>query len=514
MKLIKKLFAAALMFLLITSLALWVLSRSIKPEMLREYISGQLSHITAQKSQINGEMTWQLFPQPGIKINDIQVGDDQSSKEYSLHLNKLQLNLKIAPLLRGKLVFNDLAVKGFRLLIKSDASTAVSRTANSSKTQQSVNPFAEQIAIDRLMLSDGQAIIQSKDRQLIFNDLQIGAEDINLQAMLFPFQLKSNIVYLDHNNKIASTKIQFKGHTLLTSALLNDPLGQLKSAQLSGQLDVQNARSGQIKLGKLQANTRFKQGILQLNPLTINLYDGQSFGDFRYELAEKNIQLNQTASALNSAKLSHDLFGKTLLKGKLDMSLHIQTDLNQNNWQPSSLGNGNISIKDGSLEAIDLNRIIDASSQKINKMLTSIQPGLTLGTSANPLDEPMFFKGNTPFKLLSIPWRLENNSVHSEALLLQMDKLQVKGDSQLNLLDYALNGHLRATVLVDDKKINQIQTLLGGSFPLLIKNTVTEPRVVPDFSKISPVITKAWLNHTLTRPVRSLAEGVAAFLPK
>ncbi|MGQ3892304.1 AsmA family protein [Legionella sp. CNM-4043-24] len=513
MKLIKKLLAASLLLLLISSLSLWILSRTIKPEVLREYVSSQLSAISSQPSQINGDIHWQIFPQPGIKITDVEVGNENSKSDYFLHMNNLQFNLKITPLLRGRLVFNDIDVKGFRARINTDAplntNTAVKKTGAASS-----NPFGEQLAIDRLMLSQGQVILQSREQQVKLSNLQIGAEHINLESGLFPFQLKSGIEYQDQHKKLFSSKIQFKGYTLLSTALLRNPAAQLQSARLTGQLDIQNLRSAQIKIAKIHANTSFRQGILQLNPLTINLYEGQSIGDLRYELSEKNLQINQTASALNSSRMTLDIFGKTLIKGKLDMSLHAQIDTGRSNWQATALGSGNISVKDGSLEAVDLNKIIAISSEKINKLLIGLQPGMKLSLSGNPLNDPQFFSGNSPFKLLSIPYHLDNNTLHSEDLLLQMDNLQVKGDTQLNLNDYALLGHLRATVLIEDKKINKIQQLLGGYFPLLVKDTATNPSVIPDFSKINPVLTKAWLGSTLTRPVRSIADSVASFLPK
>ena len=50
-----------------------------------------------------------------------------------------------------------------------------------------------QFAIERFLAANGQIGVLKNSHRLTWTDLQIGAEQINSQQTLFPFQLKSNI---------------------------------------------------------------------------------------------------------------------------------------------------------------------------------------------------------------------------------------------------------------------------------------------------------------------------------
>lgn len=512
MSILKKCLAALTLLFVIASTALLVLSKSINPDVVRTFVSEQLASMTSQPSHINGNLSWHIFPAPGISLTNIVLGNEDSQTGYLLEMDTLHLNLKIASLLQGKLVFNDVKVNGFHVQINTDIASAKSEAITPSKSSSSVD---EQFAVENLLLTDGVMIIHQHENTLTMNHLQIGAEHINLKGEMFPFQLKANMVYTKDKLVLAKSHAQFKGGILLPGALPGTPFAQGKTPVIKGQLLLDNAQVGQIKLNKVKAYTLLKQGILQLNPMNITLYQGRSIGDLRYELAEKNLQINQTGSDINSAKLSQDLFGKVLVKGKLDISLHTQADLSRATWQDSLLGNGNLSIKDGSLESIDLNKLVSITSGKLDKMLGELRTGLKLNDKPdNPLKEPVFLTGSTPFTLLSLPWRVDNGSMHSESMLLDAGMLQLKGNARLSLNDYALNGQLSAVINTPDGKIATIQQMLGGHFPLLVKNTLIDPQVLPDYAKINPVLSKAWLNNTLGKPVRTITDTVFSIMPR
>ena len=50
-------------------------------------------------------------------------------------------------------------------------------------------------------------------------------------------------------------------------------------------------------------------------------------------------------------------------------------------------------------------------------------------------NNPEFFKGGTNFKLLSFHYHLKDAKLESNSLVLQTDKLQLKGEGNLNLKD-------------------------------------------------------------------------------
>lgn len=507
---------ASLLIFLIIGTILWVLSRAISPEMVKEYVNSQLAALTSLPSHINGGVEWNLFPQPGIKISTIELGDGTTPENYSLKIDNLFLHLKIIPLFRGKFEFSFLEVKGFKLQLNK-ASTNIIKFGDNIKTvdsaKQTANtPPAPPFKIEKILLSNGQVTIVRDNQTIKLSNLQIGMDNINLQQNATPFQLKTKATFFNANQLLSSGQVQFKGSTNLLNAYLNNPTMNFKNALLTGQLNIQKAQFHEFKINKISANTHFKNSVLHLNPLTIKLYQGESIGNLSFNFSEKKINLDQTATNINSEKLSNDLFNTKLVKGNLDVSIHTQTDFQNTNWQDSTSGSGNISIKDGAIESINFNKLIAITSSKINNLLPGknliVKPVLLPGS----FDDTAFFSGNTPFKLMTFKYHIANAILYSDALFMQTDTMQLKGDGMLNLKDYAIESHILTTVNVAEKKINEVQSLLGGSFPLLVQGSLTKPVISPDLKKIAPIITRLLLKDTLSKPIKEGKEHLLSMI--
>jgi AsmA protein len=488
MEFLKKLIIALLSLLLITTLVLWVVAKSVKPEVVKQYVSSQLFALTHQKSSVDGDISWQIFPQPAIKITRIKIGGENNQTNYSITLENLLFNLQITPLLRGKLVFNELLVDGFKIKIYPDAPSTPEKTKAITQTDEVTTSTAEQFAIERFLLSHGQVVIEQNQRTITLSGLQIGAQQFNLQKKLFPLQFKTNLDVATANEKILKAHINFKGNTSLSSSLFCKPITTLQNTPLDGQLSLQNVKLNQLKINKISAHTKTKPGVFLLNLLTLNLYNGESVGDLSYEFASKKITINQTATNLDGAKLINDLLHKILFTGSVDFSIHAQANLQEANWQDNITGNGSLTIKDGAVESINLDKVIEYTSNKINNLLTNKEAAI-----GHPLDLKEFanadiYKGSTNFNLLTLQYHWQNAKLASNSLVLQTDKLQIKGDSILHLKENNLDSHLLAKVISADNNIDKIQQLLGGTFPILLQGTLTEPTVLPDLPKINPIL--------------------------
>ena len=275
MKYLRKLIVPFLSLILIIPVVLWILSETISPEIIREYVSHELIAITSQPSRIMGDIKWEVFPHPGIKITNIQVGEENNTERYSLKFNNLFLNLKITPLLRGKLVFSFLKVDGFSIRINADTVLPVKHEKINSPAVTANKPLNSQFAIERLLLSNGQLTLVKNTQQIKLTGLQIGAEEINSPQASFPFQLKSQLEYSDSNRLLAKAQIQFKGSTSLSATLFTNPHLDLRAYLLNGQLIIQSVQIDKFKISKLSANTTLKNNVLSFNPLTITLYQGE-----------------------------------------------------------------------------------------------------------------------------------------------------------------------------------------------------------------------------------------------
>ena len=497
--------------MLILATVFWVVAKSVRPEVVKEYINSQITHLTAQNSQVNGDISWHLFPRPGITLTAIEIGDLRSHDALAMKIDNLLFNLKITPLLRGKLVFSELKMNGFTIQINSESehSTTNLATAKTVKKEE----VSETFAIENLMLSKGRLIWMRHDDKLVVSNLQIGAEQFNLDQSAFPFQLKGMLEKLKANQSQAQAHINFKGNTRLSPALLHNPQHALKMLLVNGQLNLSGILIKKLQINQLSANTQFKEGKLRLNPLALKLYKGESVGDLEYDLTQQILKINQTGTNIDNSKVMQDLFTRKIATGRLDFSLHTQTDLNNPSWQTGTRGNGNFTIKDGALLAINFNKAINDTDDKISKLLDGHVDKSNQKLQADQFGDPALFRGDTPFKLLGMDYKLENDLLLSDSLVLQTDNLQLKGSGQLNLNDRAVNAHLQAKVTFNNKQTEKIQQLLGGSIPFQVKGTLDNPIVIPEIDKINPFLTQLWLKANLEKPVKAIKQQLQDLLP-
>ncbi|HAU0348361.1 TPA: AsmA family protein, partial [Legionella pneumophila] len=66
MKLLGKILLAFTALMIFVSITLWILATNIKPETIKQLVSNKITAITHKQSQIDGTISWQLFPRPGL----------------------------------------------------------------------------------------------------------------------------------------------------------------------------------------------------------------------------------------------------------------------------------------------------------------------------------------------------------------------------------------------------------------------------------------------------------------
>lgn len=220
MNFFKKLAIGLLSTVIVILLSLWLLTKAISAESIREYVSSQLSLLSHKPTAIKGNISWQLFPQPGIKISKVEIGND-SQTDFHAMLDNLILNLRITPLLRGTLVFSEFRVDGFTADVNADHLPV---PAEHSKTNNSRDTFlTKHFAINHFMLSKGLVKFHSSDNELIFSNIQMGTENLNLNDSSFPMQFKAVLNLSNKGNLKGRAQVQFKGSTRFSSTFLSNP---------------------------------------------------------------------------------------------------------------------------------------------------------------------------------------------------------------------------------------------------------------------------------------------------
>ena len=511
MNFIKKLSIALLLLIILASTTIWVLTKTLKPDTVNHIINDQLTALTSQKSQIKGEIVWHLFPQPGLKATQIYVGDEKNNTGSFLRIENLYINLKITPLLQGKLTFNELEIDGVKIYITPTKTNSSPTLDKQIPSHRIVRHLPAEFALERLLLTHGQLVIDCPPNKIIFRDLQIGAEQLNAQGEFFPIQMKGKGVLYAPNGNTRGT-INYQGRTRLVPAMFTQPMSALDQAVTEGQLLIQNLRYKQLNIAKIDTNLVMSNNTLVLNPLNISFLAGESIGNLKYFFTSKNLVLNQTATGLDASQFFMMFSPQNLINGALDFSLHAKANFQTSSWQSSLSGTGALTIKEGVIYGIDLNKLIDDTTVKIHLLMN--QP---IKKNALPLPLQMsnpsaYQEGNTPFELLSLQYQLSNSQLHMQPVLLQTARLQLKGTGAINLPDNRLSSNATAKIITTDVLINKVQSLLGGGFPVRVAGTLQKLQILPDTKIINPILSKYVIANSLTKPLKIITTPVGMLL--
>jgi AsmA protein len=492
----------------IMGLTIWIITKRVAPSAIKDLINKELSTITTQKSHIDGDVAWHLFPHPGIKITQIRVADEINQADCSLYIEKLLLNLKLNSLLRGKLVFKEIKIDGLTLNIKNpelQSSVMLGKITDRHSINNDSSPV--QFAIDRFSLTRGQMVMTQTQDKITLSDIQLSAKQLNLKNMYFPLQIKTGVAISTPGNKIKGT-LTYDGGLRIPASILTSPYKAFLHSGIKGQLLINKVQLNQVKISKISTSAVTKKGLIVLNPFNAALYTGKSVGNLSYQLSTKKLSINQTATGLNANQFFKLFFGKSLVKGSLDIAIHGFVNLQDPNFLRNFIGDGSLSIKDGILYFIDLQTLADSASKKIHSLPTQDQNDLELALEQPLVNAKVNPPGTTKFQLLGLTYRVLNNKFMNDSLLLQTNNIELKGNGQIDLNNGALTGNLSAKLLTADNMVDTIQRLLGGSFPLILSGTITEPNVIPNDREINPIMTRYILKNALVYPVKQIKNQI------
>ncbi|HAT8179820.1 TPA: AsmA family protein [Legionella pneumophila] len=504
MKLLGKILLAFTALMFFVSVTLWILAKNIKPETIKQLVSNKITAITHKQSHIDGTISWQLFPRPGLKFTKIHIGDDNLKDNYSLLIDTLLLNLKITPLLRGNFVFSEINIDGPKLFINQQNNDKLNFFEKIVNQYNPAKLSNEQFAIQKLLLSHGQITLNNEGHSTVLKNIQIGAEQFNLKNSPFAVQIKAKLTDAAFL-QIAKANINFKGRVSLAPSIIDELNSGISKSSIEGQLQIQNILLNQFAIKKIDTTLKTHKRDIQFKPLTLSLYNGESIGDMNYVIATKQLLLNQTATNLDGKQLITSLLKHQAISGNLDYSIHASIPLKTLSVE-SLVSKGTVTLKDGEVYNINLDQLLNNLKIKLNSLITETPDSIKKLTQSVDWDQNKNTQGNTKFKLANFKFQLQNGTISSDSFLLQTDKLQVNGEGRINLLNQEINSNIKATLNDNntDNTLQKIQQALGGYFPLVVSGTVEHPTVLPDFKTISPVLNSLAIKSALTKPLKAI----------
>ncbi len=500
-----------LLFLFITSItALWAVTYFVQPKAFKLIAKNQLSALTQQDSAIDGRINWRIFPRPGLHLTKVRIGDVKKiDGDYALSVDSLLFHVQLTPLFHGKLVFDKLMLDNFVLRINMNETTS---KATPSEKKQKAAPqksfkLPTQVALKSLLLTNGKIIFNQQNEELLLKNVRLEAKLPDAHRGPFPIQLKATLQKKSGHFLLGGT-VSYKG--LLKLPSLHTKNIQLEKMELDGQTTLQDFHTGEYDITKANAHVFFRDGKLELNPLTLSLYNGESVGKLTYQLNNHELKFNQTGTGLNAEPVFQHVLDvrPSRLSGSLDFSVHATTKINTPDWHKKLKLIGSFTVRNGMLAYINLPALTAEATKTLQTIASQnidmIQQSLGKLKPWN-LDN---YSGTTAFQLFNLQYRAKGDGILDYSVLLETKKLNLKGHGTLNVETEALKAELTAYIITKNKTTNAIQQLMGHGFPLLVTGTLQDPMISVDRRLIRHFISNGALPKTLIEPLKKLKKHI------
>lgn len=499
MIIVQKIFSFLIALTLISLIGAWYLLKTTDLDQVMLNLDQELESLVHVPVHVQRPLKLTFFPRPSLQIQQIEIGSQTADSPYFIQLNDILLKLRLKPLLKKKLIFKEIQANQF--LIQLHPSTPVSTPS------EPITPNTHLLAIEKISLYNGRLESTVLSKPLILDHFQLSAQQLSFKDPI-PVQAKAEIQYGSMPNPVLSTQVIFKGNLTVPSQSLTDPAKLLKYMEFNGQLHAEHFKMNAVEINTINAKLQSKSGSLLFNPMTLNLYKGEAFGDLVLDTSTGRTYLNQTATNMDG-KLFFNLFHQNNpLSGNLDISLHTHFNLNLPDPIKSLTGNGNLSLKEGKIKNFNLAKLLELTRIKIHNLLN----GLPADTSGNGMaSNPFIYSGTTSFKLLSMQFHIQQSLLQSNSFVFQSEQLELSGEGYLSLATQEIHSTLNAHLDTGEGALNKIQQLMGGSFPLHLSGTLSQPEVIPDIQKITPYLQPLIVQKAIQSPARVIQKQLTDF---
>lgn len=211
----------------------------------------------------------------------------------------------------------------------------------------------------------------------------------------------------------------------------------LKTLNLQGSLRIGALKMNNIKLAKVRADVKAKDGQLHVNPLSAQLYQGNMKGTLSViqdSQAMPVFTVGQKLQGVNIAPLLKDLADVELLEGKGNVSGTVQASGSTLSALKSTLaGKVSLNLADGAIRGFNLAERIRA-----------IQ---AWGKGGEPVPAKIINKQEkTEFSEFKASFNINNGIAHNEDLSVKSQLLRLAGTGDVNLNNSTINYLTKATL--------------------------------------------------------------------
>ncbi|HVV69442.1 MAG TPA: AsmA family protein [Gammaproteobacteria bacterium] len=241
----------------------------------------------------------------------------------------------------------------------------------------------------------------------------------------------------------------------------------LRQANISGTVKIDALTVSKTQLTQIAGQISVKNGIVEINPLTANVYQGTTISkltaDLRGSVPRMNVDEKLSNVQVSQLMKSERLTGSANIIAHLTMMGSSQQEILR-----SLNGTTEFNIQNGALLGVDLPYELNRAAALIKKQPGPAQPST----------------GRTNFQQFSGSGVFQNGVFNNQNLLMQSAQLKITGNGTANLVSQTLNYHLSA-----EQPGNPV--LGNTALPLLITGTFSKPIITPDIEAVARELLKS-----------------------
>ncbi|UCF83856.1 MAG: AsmA family protein [Desulfobacteraceae bacterium] len=239
----------------------------------------------------------------------------------------------------------------------------------------------------------------------------------------------------------------------------------LRTLILDGTVRVDKLKAQGANIQDLYLKVKGKNGLFNLDPLTVKLYQGDMSAkgevDVREDIPKSSIELR--AKKIQAGPLLKDLLKKDFLEGTLDSDVAIAMSGDNAQMIKKGLnGKGELQFKDGSIVGIDL-----------AGMVRNVKA--TFGLAEKGAERP-----RTDFSELHVPFTITNGVVKTPQTSLLSPLLRVKAAGKANLVNEKLDFRVEPKFVATLKGQGDKMERSGLMVPVLVTGSFSDPKFRPD----------------------------------
>ncbi|MEJ2220688.1 MAG: AsmA family protein [Desulfobacterales bacterium] len=246
-----------------------------------------------------------------------------------------------------------------------------------------------------------------------------------------------------------------------------DPLRKLI---LDGRIQIGQLVASRAKIENLLLQIKAQNGIFNLDPLKLNMYQGDVSGDgnFNVQTDTPKSSLNLNVKNVQAGPLLQDVLEKDILEGIANANIKLAMAGDDAPMIKKTLnGDGQVRFNDGAIIGIDL-----------AGMVRNVKSAF--GLEQKPSQRP-----RTDFAELTAPFRIRKGLVHTPQTSLKSPLIRIIAAGDAHLVKETLDFRVEPKVVGTIKGQGDTEQRSGLMVPVLVTGTFSKPKFAPDLAGVA-----------------------------